>query len=193
MPGGVSGDDFHGGSWRAGEETGMTVSAAKLKTAAHICVRSAAETSLTGSPGVVRNRASDGQRVDLPGVKDDRAVHSLDIEFQPLGRVLVHDDLQSIAAFAAEGNTNGLGLFHGGRCLDGYPLVEDFGGDGQRGDEALDHAQPLQILGIGLGQRIDAVRRGGCPRETGPCRKPSTARRSRPARIRSDRSVLPEC
>ena len=41
------------------------------------------------------------------------------------------------------------------QSLDRCPLIEDFGGDGQRGDEALDHAQPLQMLGIGLSQRID--------------------------------------
>ena len=40
------------------EETGMTISAAKLKTAAHMCVRSAAETSWTGSPVGGSYRAS---------------------------------------------------------------------------------------------------------------------------------------
>ena len=98
-----------------------------------------------------------GHGVDLPGVKDDRAVRSLDIEFQPLGRRIVgHHQLQSIAAFAPAGNANGLGLFRGGRGLDRDPLVEDFGGQGHRGDEAFDHAQTLHVLGIDLGQRITA-------------------------------------
>ena len=86
----------------------MTVSAAKSNAAAHIRVRSAADTFCDRQPWRWFGKCVLGQRVDLPGVEDDRAVHSLDRELQPFGRRIAHHDLQSIAGRHRAGNANRL-------------------------------------------------------------------------------------
>ena len=105
------------------------------------------------------------QRVDLPGVENHGAADPLDVEFQPLGHgTVAQDDIQSIAALAAEGNMQRLGFIRGGRGLDRHPLVENLGGEAHRGHQALDHRQSLHVLGVGLGERIERwSAAGACP------------------------------